>query len=408
MAFRKRPVIMWSMSRWDGDLSSASWSIAKELAKSNPVFYIDYPYTFLDYLREKNDPPLQHRKKALLQGKEIYTELSAEGEGSLTAVVPPLMLPFYFLKEGFLANQIIRINNRRFMSLIERIVRDHKLKDYILYNSFNPFYGYELSSSLKPDFFLYQCRDNLRGIEIMRPAVPYEQQVVRNADLTIATSSYLVQILEEETGKKVQLMPNAAEVPLFQKAQLEELPVPEELREEQRKVVGYLGNIGVRMDFDLLNKITSEHPDKLFLMIGPEQKHEYRSTEWAEHDNVVFTGARRLEDLPAYLQHIDCSIIPFAKDELTAGIYPLKLNEHLAAGVPVITTDFSEDVKLFTDVTYVAKTHQEFSAMIDMAIQENCPEKIQQRMDRSKNNSWADRIEFLDEILQSQLADSLS
>ena len=42
-----------------------------------------------------------------------------------------------------------------------------------------------------------------------------------------------------------------------------------------------------------------------------------------------------------YLKEFHIGIIPFVKNEQTAAIYPMKINEYLAAGLGVVATDFA-------------------------------------------------------------------
>ena len=73
---------------------------------------------------------------------------------------------------------------------------------------------------------------------------------------------------------------------------------------------------------------------------------------------------------------------------LTKSIYPLKINEYLTAGKPVIATAFSEDIKDFGDVAYVAATEEEFVQKIDDAINEDSAEKRQARIEKALANTW--------------------
>ena len=109
--------------------------------------------------------------------------------------------------------------------------------------------------------------------------------------------------------------------------------------------------------------------------------------------NVIFAGARNISELPAYLQYFDCTIIPYRKNILTRSIYPLKINEYLAAGKPVVATDFSEDICSFHETAYITSTSEQFIAAIDVAINDDDAEKKQQRVDVAALNSWSERVE---------------
>jgi glycosyltransferase involved in cell wall biosynthesis len=104
--------------------------------------------------------------------------------------------------------------------------------------------------------------------------------------------------------------------------------------------------------------------------------------------------------LPAYLQHFDCCIIPYKVNKLTASIYPLKINEYLAAGKPVVSTHFSDDIYTFRDHAFIAETHDQFIRMIDVAIEENNSTKKIARIAAAQANSWEKRVkEFWDIVL---------
>jgi hypothetical protein len=49
--------------------------------------------------------------------------------------------------------------------------------------------------------------------------------------------------------------------------------------------------------------------------------------------NIRFEGAKPPTALMEYLKEFHIGIIPFIKNEQTAAIYPMKINEYLAAGL---------------------------------------------------------------------------
>src|SRR5690606_36051986 len=108
--------------------------------------------------------------------------------------------------------------------------------------------------------------------------------------------------------------------------------------------------------------------------------------------NIVFAGARTLAQLPAYVQYFDCCIIPYKVNTLTNSIYPLKINEYLAAGKPVISTNFSEDIRSFREVAFIADSHDAFTEAIQTAIDGDDDGKKRLRAQMAARNSWSDRV----------------
>ncbi len=395
------PIIMCSMSRWDGDLSSAAYSIAKELAKTNKVFYIDYPYTIKDFIKEGRLPSVVKRRRAILYGKNIYTKISGLPE-NFTAVTPAMMISINSLPEGMLYRKLSKVNNNRFFDCVRKILKDNNISDFIFFNSFNPFYAVKLPKDINPRLFIYQSRDDIRAIDQgARHGVRGERLALKNADVLLATSTNLKKVLEADGGENVHILPNAAQVDLFKTAytnRFEEIP---QLKGNVKPVVGYVGHIGLRMDFELLTKVFKAHQDKIFLMVGPGDYSPFTDEDYHTYPNVIFIGPEPLEQLPRYIHFMDAAIIPFVKNQLTKSIYPLKMNEYLAAGKAIVTTDFSEDVKSFSDVASVAKDHEEFLELINYAVSANTENDIAKRLSVSEGNSWADRVEQLWKLLEA-------
>ena len=54
--------------------------------------------------------------------------------------------------------------------------------------------------------------------------------------------------------------------------------------------------------------------------------------------NCHFLGYRPYDELPAYMRASDVALVPYLRSEHTDSVYPLKLIEYLAAGLPVAAT----------------------------------------------------------------------
>jgi teichuronic acid biosynthesis glycosyltransferase TuaH len=159
----------------------------------------------------------------------------------------------------------------------------------------------------------------------------------------------------------------------------------------------YVGNLCQRLDYDLIKAIAICHADKYILLVGPHaikpggKGFYFDESKLDVFDNVTLVGAKRLEELPAYLQHAHCGIIPFLCNDLTKSIYPLKVNEYLSAGLPVVSTAFSDDIISFREVVRIAENHRQFVNAIDKAIEEDSEAKKIERMMFSASNSWEAR-----------------
>lgn len=391
------PIIMISMSRWDGEISSASISLAKTFSNNNKVFYVDYPYTLFDFFREMKFQTVRTRISALLFGVNSIKQVEGYPE-NLFFCTPLLVLPMNRLREGKLYDFVTFINNKILAHHIKKILKLHKIKNFIFINSFNPFYLHNISKFLNPVISVYQSRDAIE--EVPGHGLNREIQCVLNYNLSIGTSKQLCSNITKRTGKEVIYFPNGGDTKLFNLVINESFKKPEELNSINTKIIGYTGAICQRIDYNLLEEISKFHSDKTIVMIGPIRDIARNKINRDKLKNVVFLGAKKIDELPQYLKYFDCTIIPFLKNNLTSGIYPLKINEYLAAGKAIVSTDFSEDVLGFKNSIFIGKTSQEFLSLINIAIESNTKELIQERMLLASQNSWEIRIKSFWDIIK--------
>ncbi|MCE7862682.1 MAG: glycosyltransferase [Bacteroidetes bacterium CHB5] len=395
-------IILITGSRWDQDYSSASISLARELSKTQQVFFIDNPFSIKDVIKGRKTLQIRRRLKALLLGKEIYYQIEP-GNSNWIAVTPCVNLPINWLPEGWLYRFFSHINNWLFYRTIRRLIREKNLNKFIFFNSYNPFYGYSLPPDIKPLLNIYQSRDNIRESEYVKKHGPrLEQIAARNATVRLATSTDLVERLSTPEYPFI-FFPNAADVDLFSKATIRNEQERADLALLKRPIIGYMGNICLRIDYDLLLKIAQKYSDATLLMVGPRNDKDQHNIDFTRLQNVVFVGAKNIKDLPEYLAFMDCAILPFKKNDLTRSIYPLKINEYLAAGKPVVSTSFSPDINGFDSVAYISDSHDSFLNNIEKALTETTPEGIKQRIEVAKKNSWKERGKYFLELIENQI-----
>jgi teichuronic acid biosynthesis glycosyltransferase TuaH len=405
MATTDFDIIMLALPRWDGAYSSTAYSMAKELSRYTRVFYIDNPFTYKDYYANKNGTQIVRRKNALLQGKDIFTTPDAEFP-NLVAVTPKLTLPINWLPKGIFYNLLSRWNDKIMERAIEETIKAFSIKKYAFINSFNPLFGKYFSKRINPFLAIYHCVDDIsKSAYVAKHGTRLENEAVRKADLTLVTSMELKR-LKSIHSSHVYYLPNAADVALFQKAVRENLTKPRELANITKKIICYTGNICHRLDYELLVKIARQHQDKILLMIGPFANDNYKKAGLDKMDNVLFTGRKSIEELPYYLKYSDCCIIPFLCIPLTKSIYPLKINEYLSAGKPVVTTNFSEDIANFGEVAFVSSNHEEFIGNISTAIDGDNEKKVDDRVEYASTNSWSYRAKQFFEIIDKHVRDA--
>jgi teichuronic acid biosynthesis glycosyltransferase TuaH len=398
---RDSDIIIFSLSRWDALYSSPSFSLAKQFALTNNVFYIDHPFSVKEFVQKFKTPNVQRRLGALLHGKNIYSKVETLPE-KLTLVTPRLTFPINFLPNGPLYKLLSKRNDKIIFKTIRRIISDFKLTKFVFFNAFDPLFCRDFPADIRPIKKVYQSMDDLSQADYTaRHGIELEADIVKKFDVTLVTSKEL-QRLKSQHSPHVYYHPNAADFTIFKKAVTENFARPAELEPAAgKKIIGYTGNIESRIDYELLKRVIETHSDKVIAMVGPVTTPEHESIGLTQFPNVIMVGPKKIEELPQYHQYFDCTLIPFKKNTLTKSIYPLKINEYLAAGRPVIATDFSEDILEFSDVIYVSRDHAEFVQLIDKAIAENSGEKVQERLAVANENTWAARVEQFWQILEN-------
>lgn len=398
MVDKKTDVVIFTLSRWDSPISSPSLALAKEFSKNNRVFYIDHPYSYKDFFSLFSKSEIQTRKTALIKRQNIFTEVKGENY-QFIAATPPITWPVNFLPKGKVYDYLAQKNDKKIFQTLRTLIKEYRIKSFIFINAYDPFFARKFPSDIKPLVKVYQSMDDISQEPYTeKHGKDLEIQMIKDYDITLTTSRELERI-KSQYSSNVYYHPNAADLGLFRKAVDEKLERPRELKGITKPIIGYTGQIGSRISFQLLKKIAEYHHDKVICMVGPMGDDEYKQVNLDKIPNVLLIGPKRIDELPGFLQYMDCTIIPFKYTTLTKSIYPLKINEYLAAGKAVIASNFSEDISGFKDVIYLSEKDEDFLENIDRAINENSGIKIQERIAKAQENTWEARVKSFWEIL---------
>jgi glycosyltransferase involved in cell wall biosynthesis len=220
---------------------------------------------------------------------------------------------------------------------------------------------------------------------------------MNKSDLSLATSVMLKKA-GEKYSKNIYYLPNAADLQIFDFHNNYEKP--KELENISSEIITFVGHLDIRTDIEILKTVLSNHIDKTLLIIGPVSIPKDIIQDLKQHKNILFIGTQPIERIPSFLKYTNCTIIPFKCNELTKGIYPLKINEYLAMGLPVVSTYFSEDIENFEDSISLAKNPEQFSNLIEWEITNNTSSKVSQRIKIAKENTWPKRVSRFWEIVK--------
>jgi len=394
-------IIYYTLFPTDNIYSSVSLSLAKEFSKNNRVFYVNKPYSLKDFFGNLKNEKVKERAPKMLSNQVHYETISKIPENFLAAT-PPLTLPINWLPKGKVHQSLHKYNRSVVIKAVQKLISDFKIKKYIYLNCFNPYGAAVLPKELNAALNIYQCIDDISQDEYtVRHGFNLENRAIKEADVTLVTSTQLWN-LKSKISPNTHILHNAVDQTVFKRALEEQFDRPKELSGKEGKVIGFIGNLDhLRINYHLLKKAAIHHRDKTFLLVGPLNNTEYLELGLDKLPNVIFAGGKNLYELPQYLQHMDCTLIPFKCNTVTASIYPLKINEYLTAGKAVVATNFSEDIRSFSKHVFLADSEESFVQLIDKALIPQTDQQIQGRVQLAAANTWTARVkEFWDIVDQ--------
>lgn len=400
---KKYDIILNTLFRTDNAYSSVSLSFAKEMAKTHRVFYINHPYSLKDLFDGRRNEKVKERFPSIIRGKTYYESVD-EIPNNFIAATPPPTLPINFLPQGKIYDMFYNYNKSVVVKTIHQIIMDFKLKDYIYLTCFDPFFAPVLPKDLGAFLSIYQCIDDISTEPYMaKHGVRLENQAAIDSDITLVTSTNLWRKFVE-IQPETYILHNAVDISIFKDLPYRHFEKPDEIKHVKGKIIGFVGNLDpVRLDYILMRKIAEAHPDKTLLLVGPINSPEVYEQGLDKMPNVILAGGKKIYDVPKYLKYMDVCILPSLINKMSKSVYPLKINEYLAGGKAIIATNFSEDIRGFSEYIHIAQDHDDFIRLIDVAKDDYSSEKIEKRMLIASKNTWGDRVREFWEIIDVHL-----
>jgi teichuronic acid biosynthesis glycosyltransferase TuaH len=144
--------------------------------------------------------------------------------------------------------------------------------------------------------------------------------------------------------------------------------------------------------------VAQEKPEWSLVLIGPINDEFSDTPQWNQLlalTNVHYLNQKSPQEIPDYMKGLDVGLLPYADAEFNLGVFPLKLFEYLAAGLPVVgcglpsTSDYIED-----NVYYYSLVH-DFEAMCVKAIEQNTPVGKSRRLEMAREADWSGKFQSI-------------
>lgn len=223
-----------------------------------------------------------------------------------------------------------------------------------------------------------------------------EHELSRRADVVFATANGLREKLLP-LNPETHLALHGVDHAHFATALSPETPVAPELAGMKGPILGFFGLIHEWMDLSLVAAVAERRPDWNIVLIG---KSSVDLGALARFPNVKLLGRKPYASLPSYCRAFSVGVIPFAVNELTRSVNPIKLREYLSAGLPVVSTALPE-VEAYGRVCRIARTADEFLAACEEAIRADTPELRRRRSAEMARETWEAKVADLGRIVEA-------
>ncbi|MFP5111880.1 teichuronic acid biosynthesis protein TuaH [Bacillaceae bacterium C204] len=225
-----------------------------------------------------------------------------------------------------------------------------------------------------------------------------ENRIIQKANVIFCTSEYLRKRIVEKLGseEKVFTFENGVEFDLFATNPLQtENILPDHF---DGTVLGFIGGIKPKLDFDLIKEVAQKKREWLFLFVGPDGTNDHPEFKnLLSESNVFWTGSVAPSDVPKYMNLIDIGIMPYKSSQYNQAVFPLKLFEFLAAGKSVLGMHLPSTEKYAEESVYVHLDTNDSNQFINVCEQledtKNQENYIQKRKALAKTKNWNEVFE---------------
>jgi glycosyltransferase involved in cell wall biosynthesis len=372
-----RDIVCVGFADWDTELWTNQHHLMSRLARENRVLFVES----LGLRR----PQLAGRDLARI-GRRLRRGLQAPRALDGLHVLSPLILPLH-------RSRIARALNRRLLpALVRRAARRLGLRAPILW-AYVP-QAEVLIDALHPSLVVYHCVDDIAAQDRIDTASfrAAETRFAARADLVLASAPALAKRLRKISSNVLDA-PNVADTELFSLALEPGALDPEMAALPTPRIVFTGAIVAVKLDLPMLAELARLRPSWSFALVGPIGPGEPRTDLSAitAEPNIHLLGPRTYAELPDVLRAADAGVIPYARNALTESIFPMKVYEYLAAGLPVVATPLPALADL-PDVA-TAPHAQGIAELLDDALANDNPERRAERSHAAASHSWERRLE---------------
>ena len=373
-------VLVLGTAEWSAQIATNQHYVVRELAQQFETHFVES----LGLRRVRLDAKDLGRMARRLRNS-LRTRVAAPYRPipDRAKVISPVIVPLH--------RRPTRLPNR---ILLQRAVAEWRrsTRPRILWTFTPVTYGLERHA----DVTLYHCVDILRafpGIDAVAVDAG-EANLAARARVAIATSDAVAEHLGAVGFPEVRTLPNVADVGVFAEAARPSA--------RRRPAAIFAGNLSPhKLDFELLRTLAGAlrgHGE--LLLAGPVAAGGGgfdRELAELERLGARHLGVLTLDRLAEVIGECTVGLIPYARNDYTAGVSPLKCYEYLAGGLNVVSTAIPDVVRAAGETSFidVADSAADFVDRVLATIAPAPDAEIRARGDYARDFGWTRRGRLL-------------
>ena len=304
-------------------------------------------------------------------------------------VFSPLVLPFPY-------SRVTRWINAAVMSrALRRWARATGFYRPIVWTFLPTRLAVDLLDAVDPQLVVYYCIADFEQLSTRSARIAAsERALLKRTDIVFVQGEHLKERCAPHPD--IHIFPFGVNIDAF----TGETTTAPELRDLPRPIVGYVGGLHRHVDFEIIERVAAA-TEGTVVLVGPAQEDVQRLERLP---NVRLLGAQPHARVPSFVRGFDVGIIPYVRNAYTETVYPTKLNEYLAMGVPVVSTDLPE-VQRFNarhrGVVTVTKDADDFATAVRRAVDTDAAPERARRVAVARENSWTTRIAEMSALVEA-------
>lgn len=265
--------------------------------------------------------------------------------------------------------------------------------------------------SFDPDFYLLNYLASFLAITTIYDCVDYhshnnqainhqirtkEDKIIKNSKYFFVNSRELAKI-HSKKRKPTAIVPQGFDLTTFE-TKLKKLAFFNKIK---KPIIGYIGGINYRLDYDLLIKLAKNNPNWQFVFWGPVQKQDDDQQNQVEEKQKtlfslanVFVSQSERKNIPAVINHFDVCLIPYKTTYLfNKHCYPMKIFEYFYLKKPIVSAPINELKKFPRNLISIAEDYFSWQKKIEEKIEKKESDTVKKTKQRlAFENSWKNKI----------------